>query len=88
MQEKMLKLLKLLAEDDNFALVFDEAQSIEEKFNLAKSKCKSLQKDGFVKFLLEFQAEQLEVNEKELDPVEILSNHVYHYSKEDDLVYM
>lgn len=69
MQEKMLKLLKLLAEDDNFALVFDEAQSIEEKFNLAKSKCKSLQKDGFVKFLLEFQAEQLEVNEKELSKV-------------------
>ena len=69
MTEEVLNLLKLLAEDDDFASEFENAKSIGEKYDLAKSKFESLQKDDFIKFTQEFQEEQSEINEKELSDV-------------------
>lgn len=55
LREEILDLLKLLPGDDNFASNFEKAKSIEEKYELAKSKFATLQKDDFIKFMQKFQ---------------------------------
>ena len=69
LEKEILDLLKLLSEDDNFASDFEKSKSIGEKYDLAKSKFATLQKDDFIKFMLEFQAEQSELNDKDLSEV-------------------
>lgn len=68
-QKKYLNLLKSLSEDKNFVSDFDMAASIEEKYDLVKSRFQNLPKDDFMEFMLEIQLEQSKLSEEELSQV-------------------
>lgn len=68
-QKKYLNLLKSLSEDKNFVSDFDMAASIEEKYDLVKSRFQNLPKDDFMEFMLQIQVEQSKLSEEELSQV-------------------
>ena len=55
MKESLLKLAKLLAEDEKFLQGFSALKSVDEKYNFAQKSVKGYTKDEFIKFLDELE---------------------------------